>query len=84
MATCANCEREASYRHEYAEGFGTNYCQYHLPAFLFKARDLGMLQLPTIEAVAEAPVEEPVVEAVAPKKKTTTKVVEEAVAPTDA
>lgn len=81
MATCANCQSEALYRHEYAEGFGTNYCQHHLPAFLFKARELGMLQLPLepIVEVVEEPatveetVEEVVEEAVAPKKKSSTK-----------
>jgi hypothetical protein len=72
MATCANCQNEASYRHQYATSFGTNYCQYHLPAFLYKARDLGILALP-VEAVAEV-IEEPVVKT--SKKKVVEAVVE--------
>jgi hypothetical protein len=73
MAKCANCEREADYRYVIVEPFGTNYCQYDLPSFLYTARDQGILPAPVDDLVEETVVEE------APKsskKKTSTPVEE--------
>jgi hypothetical protein len=58
MAKCANCEREADYRYVIVEPFGTNYCQYDLPSFLYTARDQGILPAPVDDLVEEAVVEE--------------------------
>jgi hypothetical protein len=69
MAKCANCDRDAVYRYVIVEPFGTNYCQYDLPSFLYTARDQGILPAPVDDLVVEdAPK--------ASKKKTTTPVEE--------
>jgi hypothetical protein len=55
MATCANCNVEAPYRYQINENFGVDYCQYHLPRFLYAQRNAGLLAQP----VAPAPEPEP-------------------------
>lgn len=63
MAKCANCTRDAVYVYQVTSAFKQEYCQKHLPQFLWKKRDEGKLALPVAVPVVELPViEEPVVE----------------------
>jgi hypothetical protein len=76
MAKCANCSREAQYRYVIVEPFGTNYCQFDLPGFLYTARDQGILPAPVSDLVEETVVEETPKTS---KKKTTAPVLDEEV-----
>jgi hypothetical protein len=72
MPTCANCSEVALYTYQVADGYNINYCQAHLPRFLFSRRDAGLLPVVSIEPVVEptpapkskksAPVDSPVEE----------------------
>lgn len=52
MSTCANCERPALYDYVINADNHTLFCASHLPRFLYKQRDAGLL--PVTEAFKEA------------------------------
>jgi hypothetical protein len=72
MATCANCSSDALYVYEISPDYAIEYCQRHLPKFLYSLRNSGGLKRP------EVVVPEPVVEAAPKKAKKTTTPAEEA------
>lgn len=59
MAICANCTDNAIYVYQITPVSGINYCQYHLPRFLYQQRDAGILPAPVDPIVEEPVVEEP-------------------------
>jgi hypothetical protein len=52
MPTCANCNKEALYTYQVTELFGINYCQDHLPRFLYSQRSTGALDVKVPEVPA--------------------------------
>jgi hypothetical protein len=68
MTICANCSKEAVYTYTVTPEYELQYCQSHLPKFLYAQRDAGLL--PSAVVVEEVvPVVEEVVEPAKPSKK---------------
>ena len=63
MAICANCSKEAIYTYNVTAEYLIQYCQSHLPKFLYAQRDAGLLPSAVVEVVEE------VVEPAKPSKK---------------
>lgn len=73
MASCANCSNDALYTYKVSEGYGIDYCQYHLPNFLNGLTNSNVVAY-TPEFIALK--EEAVAEAAPSKKKKASAVVE--------
>lgn len=55
MANCANCESPAQYVYQVSADYSINYCQRHLPRFLYTIRDNGGLGKPEVVVASEEP-----------------------------
>lgn len=44
---CANCQRDALYSYPVSGTYVLHYCQFHLPGFLTKQKNAGLLPLLT-------------------------------------
>lgn len=64
MTKCANCANEAYFTYAITPTFGIHYCSRHVPRFLAKQKNIGMLPLR---------VEAPVVTEATPTKKSKAK-----------
>jgi hypothetical protein len=45
MSKCANCPNEAFFTYALTDTFGIDYCSQHVPKFLQKQKNAGMLPL---------------------------------------
>lgn len=55
MATCANCSATSKYEYKVAESLTVNYCETHLPRFLYSAKKAGLLTPKPVPVVVETP-----------------------------
>jgi hypothetical protein len=55
MASCANCTTTSKYEYKVAASLTINYCDKHLPRFLYSAKKAGLLTPKPVEVVVETP-----------------------------
>ena len=67
MSKCANCPNEAFFTYALTETYGIDYCSRHVPRFLHKQKNAGVMPLrvqepAVVEEPKKAPKKKPVVE----------------------